>query len=157
MTVVPRVELAPGYTISRLIKGGWQLAGGHGPVDPAAALADMDRFVDAGITTFDCADIYTGVEALIGRWLTRRASGGGRAARIGVRRRSSGQNRRATCSKESDDAGGGWRPRSMSVGRPTLVPCIWTFAPTEAVACPGLTGTSRSVSSWQRARHTERA
>ena len=76
MTVVPRVELAPGYTISRLIKGGWQLAGGHGPVDPAAALADMDRFVDAGITTFDCADIYTGVEALIGRWLTRRASGG---------------------------------------------------------------------------------
>jgi aryl-alcohol dehydrogenase-like predicted oxidoreductase len=32
----------------------------------------MDRFVDAGITTFDCADIYTGVEALIGRWLARR-------------------------------------------------------------------------------------
>ena len=78
MTVeVPRVPLAPGYTISRLLKGGWQLAGGHGPVDPAAALADMDRFVDAGITTFDCADIYTGVEALIGRWLTRRAGGGG--------------------------------------------------------------------------------
>lgn len=78
MTVeVPRVPLAPGYTISRLLKGGWQLAGGHGPVDPAAALADMDRFVDAGITTFDCADIYSGVEALIGRWLTRRAGGGG--------------------------------------------------------------------------------
>ena len=32
----------------------------------------MDRFVDAGITTFDCADIYTGVEALIGEWLKRR-------------------------------------------------------------------------------------
>ena len=30
----------------------------------------MDRFVEAGITTFDCADIYTGVEALIGRWLS---------------------------------------------------------------------------------------
>lgn len=70
---IPRVQLAPGYTVSSLLKGGWQLAGGHGqPVDAAAAMADMDRFVDAGITTFDCADIYTGVEALIGDWLKRR-------------------------------------------------------------------------------------
>jgi aryl-alcohol dehydrogenase-like predicted oxidoreductase len=69
---VPRVALAPGYTISRLLKGGWQLGGGHGPVDPSAAMDDMDRFVDAGITTFDCADIYTGVETLIGAWLKRR-------------------------------------------------------------------------------------
>lgn len=67
----PRVEIARGYSISRLLKGGWQLAGGHGPIDAAAALADMDQFVDAGITTFDCADIYTGVETLIGEWLTR--------------------------------------------------------------------------------------
>jgi aryl-alcohol dehydrogenase-like predicted oxidoreductase len=66
---VSRVELAPGYSISRLLKGGWQLAGGHGTVDEASALADMQAFVDAGITTFDCADIYTGVEALIGRYL----------------------------------------------------------------------------------------
>ena len=71
---LPRAQLAPGYTISRLLKGGWQLAGGHGPVDAAAALDDMDRFVDAGITTFDCADIYTGVEALIGEWLKRRGA-----------------------------------------------------------------------------------
>ena len=68
---LPRAELSPGYTISRLIKGGWQLAGGHGAIDQETALADMDRFVDAGITTFDCADIYTGVEALIGEWLRR--------------------------------------------------------------------------------------
>ncbi len=59
------------------MKGGWQLAGGHGPVDAAAALDDMDRFVDAGITTFDCADIYTGVEALIGEWLRSRDVRGG--------------------------------------------------------------------------------
>ena len=73
MTVaVPRVQLAPGYSISRLLKGGWQLAGGHGPIDRAAAFDDMDRFVDAGITTFDCADIYTGVEAMIGEWIARR-------------------------------------------------------------------------------------
>ena len=62
------IDLAPGYRISRLIKGGWQLAGGHGPVAHAHALADMAAFVEAGITTFDCADIYTGVESLIGRF-----------------------------------------------------------------------------------------
>jgi len=72
MSTIPRLELAPGYTISRVLKGGWQLAGGHGPVEEAAALDDMDRFVEAGVTTFDCADIYTGVETLIGRWLKRR-------------------------------------------------------------------------------------
>jgi len=77
MNTIPRVELAPGYAISRVLKGGWQLAGGHGPVDDAAALDDMDRFADAGVTTFDCADIYTGVEALIGRWLTRRKGSSG--------------------------------------------------------------------------------
>lgn len=66
--MIPTVQLAPGYEISRLIKGGWHLAGGHGAVDPARACLDMARFVEAGITTFDCADIYTGVEELIGRF-----------------------------------------------------------------------------------------
>jgi aryl-alcohol dehydrogenase-like predicted oxidoreductase len=70
---VERVELAPGYSISRIIKGGWQLAGGHGAVDPADAQHDMAAFADAGITTFDCADIYTGVEALIGAFLSAHA------------------------------------------------------------------------------------
>jgi aryl-alcohol dehydrogenase-like predicted oxidoreductase len=63
---VERTELAPGYAISRLLRGGWKLAGGHGAVDRAEALAGMRAFLEAGVTTFDCADIYTGVEALIG-------------------------------------------------------------------------------------------
>jgi aryl-alcohol dehydrogenase-like predicted oxidoreductase len=66
-----RMELAPGYSISRIIKGGWQLAGGHGRVDRNQALDDMRRFAAAGITTFDCADIYSGVEELIGTFLRR--------------------------------------------------------------------------------------
>lgn len=57
-----------GYSISKLIKGGWHLAGGHGPVNPAQAIKDMAAFAQAGITTFDCADIYTGVEELIGQF-----------------------------------------------------------------------------------------
>ena len=63
--MVPRTSLG-GFEISRIIKGGWHLAGGHGAIDPAAALQDMAAFVEAGITTFDCANIYTGVEQLIG-------------------------------------------------------------------------------------------
>jgi aryl-alcohol dehydrogenase-like predicted oxidoreductase len=68
MSPISRVALAPDYTISQVIKGGWQLAGGHGPIDQAAALDDMRAYVARGVTTFDCADIYTGVEALIGQF-----------------------------------------------------------------------------------------
>ena len=66
MTLVDTVSLRPGYDISRIICGGWQLAGGHGPINRAVAVADLDAFCEAGISTFDCADIYTGVEELIG-------------------------------------------------------------------------------------------
>ncbi len=65
---IERIELDEGYSISRLIKGGWHLAGGHGDVDPAQAIKDMATFVEHGITTFDCADHYTGVEDLIGKF-----------------------------------------------------------------------------------------
>jgi aryl-alcohol dehydrogenase-like predicted oxidoreductase len=59
-------ELSPGYTISRVIRGGWQLAGGHGAIDRSQAVTDLIATFDAGIFTYDCADIYTGVEELIG-------------------------------------------------------------------------------------------
>ncbi|MEM6986032.1 MAG: aldo/keto reductase [Pseudomonadota bacterium] len=65
---VPRVSLRPGYDVSRIVKGGWQLSGDHGAVDADKAIADMTRFVDAGVTTFDCADIYEGVEEKIGHF-----------------------------------------------------------------------------------------
>lgn len=61
-----RIELTPGYSISRLLRGGWQLAGGHGEVERGRAIAEMRAFIEAGVTSFDCADIYTGVEELIG-------------------------------------------------------------------------------------------
>jgi aryl-alcohol dehydrogenase-like predicted oxidoreductase len=64
---VERIEIAPGYSISRLLKGGWHLSSGHSAeVDRDRALQDMAAFVEAGITTFDCADHYLGVEQMIG-------------------------------------------------------------------------------------------
>ena len=70
-----RSQLRPGYSISRIIKGHWQLSDDHlrtGSVDRQAALQDMHAFVERGITTFDVADIYTGAEELIGEFLRRR-------------------------------------------------------------------------------------
>jgi aryl-alcohol dehydrogenase-like predicted oxidoreductase len=69
--VVEICDLAPGYSISRVIRGGWQLAGGHGPIDRDRALDDLIAAFDAGVFTFDCADIYTGVEELYGAMRVR--------------------------------------------------------------------------------------
>jgi aryl-alcohol dehydrogenase-like predicted oxidoreductase len=64
--------LAPGFTVSRIAKGNWQLAERHGaPYAREAAIDDMRRFVEAGITLFDCADHYVGVEPLIGEFRRR--------------------------------------------------------------------------------------
>ncbi|WP_334191439.1 aldo/keto reductase [Pararhodobacter sp.] len=63
---VDMTDIAPGYRISRVLKGGWHLAGGHGAVDRDRAIAEMRDYVESGIVTFDCADIYTGVEQMIG-------------------------------------------------------------------------------------------
>ena len=68
------IELSSGYTISRVIRGGWQLAGGHGAIDRSQAVTDLIATFDAGIWTYDCADIYTGVEELIGAARLRLAS-----------------------------------------------------------------------------------
>ena len=79
-------DLAPDYRISRVIRGGWQLAGGHGPVAQDAVSDDLQAFFDAGVTTFDCADIYTGVEEMIGafRERLRRTRGPEALARLKV-------------------------------------------------------------------------
>lgn len=76
-----RATLRDGYDVSRILKGGWQLAGGHGAFDRAEAVSDMLRFLDSGIDGFDCADIYTGVEEMIGEFVaTVRADRGAEAA-----------------------------------------------------------------------------
>ena len=67
-----RIELTPGLAVSRLTRGNWQLAEKHGPkIDRDVAIDGMRRFVEAGITNFDCADHYVGVEELIGEFRRR--------------------------------------------------------------------------------------
>ncbi|MEO1102261.1 MAG: aldo/keto reductase [Pseudomonadota bacterium] len=68
--MIETATLAPDHTITRVIRGGWQLAAGHGRNVSDDAVADLLATAEAGITTFDCADIYTGVEETIGAFRT---------------------------------------------------------------------------------------
>ena len=70
MTDVPRVELRPGYSISRIINGCWQLTPDHGggPNAEGEALSRFAELVEHGFTTFDCADIYEGTEEMLGKF-----------------------------------------------------------------------------------------
>lgn len=61
-----QIQLAENYKIPRLIRGTWQLSAGHGDYQRQQALQDFVKFVDHGFDVVDCADIYTGVEQLIG-------------------------------------------------------------------------------------------
>ena len=85
MSLVETIELRPGYNISRIIRGAWQLSGGHGSLDEDTVISDMKTFLESGISTIDCADIYTGVEEIIGVFIERLRKEYGESAANGIR------------------------------------------------------------------------
>lgn len=69
---MPRSNIAPDYSVSRVIRGGWQISSGHTPgqpLDRQQAVDDTLAFIREGITTLDFGDIYLGVEETIGESL----------------------------------------------------------------------------------------
>jgi len=52
----------------RIVNGMWQVAGGHGQINPELAIKDMLRYHDAGFTSWDLADIYGPAEDFIGQF-----------------------------------------------------------------------------------------
>jgi aryl-alcohol dehydrogenase-like predicted oxidoreductase len=75
---IERTELAPGYEIPRIVVGLWQLSTGHragSSVRRDETAHGLVPLVEAGLNTFDCADIYTGVEEIVGRLAARFAPG----------------------------------------------------------------------------------
>ena len=66
MSQAKHYGLAPGLKICRILNGMWQVAGGHGRIDPKMAISEMIRYHDAGFTTWDLADIYGPAEDFIG-------------------------------------------------------------------------------------------
>jgi aryl-alcohol dehydrogenase-like predicted oxidoreductase len=73
--VVDRSRLAPAYDVPQVIAGAWQLSEGHSRrvVDRTELFRAWDLLHAHGCDTIDCADIYTGVEALIGEYRAARA------------------------------------------------------------------------------------
>ena len=70
---VPRIDLRADFSTPRIIKGNWQIADDHSPSvdDNEAMYTHMVEHLDAGITAYDCGDIYYGVEERIGRFIAR--------------------------------------------------------------------------------------
>ncbi len=66
MRVSPRLPWS-----APLLHGCWQLAEDHGTprLEEGRLFVRWSEAVEAGFDTFDCADIYTGVEELLGRFL----------------------------------------------------------------------------------------
>ena len=72
-----RFELTPGLSASRVITGLWQIADmerGGKIVDPEVGARAMERYVAAGLTTFDMADHYGSSEVIAGHYRSTRGT-----------------------------------------------------------------------------------
>lgn len=72
---VERCDLAPGFSISRVLTGLWQIADlerGGRALDKEATAAAMAPYAAAGFTTFDMADHYGSAEEIAGAFVRGR-------------------------------------------------------------------------------------
>ncbi|XP_068454016.1 uncharacterized protein [Clinocottus analis] len=76
MSPVPKVRLSGGLEVCRVLNGMWQVSGAHGAVDRDKAVEAMQVYVDAGLTTFDMADIYGPAEEIFGQFNSQHKSSG---------------------------------------------------------------------------------
>jgi len=75
----PRRHLTETLEISRIVTGLWQVADierGGTAIDPDLGADDLERYLNAGFSTFDMADHYGSAEIIAGRLLARRVDGG---------------------------------------------------------------------------------
>lgn len=66
--IIPKIALADDLSICRILNGMWQVSGGHGQIEPKAAISDMLEYHKNGFTTWDLADIYGPAESFIGEF-----------------------------------------------------------------------------------------
>ncbi len=80
-----RFELAPDFTISRLVTGLWQLADMERDgqvIDLDRAATELEAYAVAGFDSFDMADHYGSAELVTGRCLGRLAKRGAKPATV---------------------------------------------------------------------------
>lgn len=76
---LPRVALAPGLSIPRIVTGLWQVADQErsgGPLDPDRGADALAAYAAAGFDAFDMADHYGSAEVIAGRLLSRPVGSG---------------------------------------------------------------------------------
>ncbi|MFK7951360.1 MAG: aldo/keto reductase [Ekhidna sp.] len=74
MNTDTHIELAPGFTISRVLTGLWQIADMERDgkeLNPLATSSAMEPYVEAGFTTFDMADHYGSAELIAGTFKSK--------------------------------------------------------------------------------------
>lgn len=79
-----RTELAPGFEISRIVTGLWQVADQERDgrkLDPERAADDLAAYAAAGFDTFDMADHYGSAEEIAGRLARMKSEGSASAYR----------------------------------------------------------------------------
>jgi aryl-alcohol dehydrogenase-like predicted oxidoreductase len=81
MNKIETVELAPGYTVPRIINGGWQMQG-QTPEDVKALLSSQ---ADAGLIAFETSDTYPEGENLLGAFQALRRRNNEAPVRIHTR------------------------------------------------------------------------
>jgi len=75
-----RLQLTPDLNICRILNGMWQVSGGHGRINPQAAIQSMFDYLDAGFTTWDLADHYGPAEDFIGEFRRKLVANRGQEA-----------------------------------------------------------------------------
>lgn len=67
---IERITIRPGFDLCRMPKGNWQIADDHSDrtFDQDEVNRDLAMYVDAGVDTFVCGDIYAGVEERLGKF-----------------------------------------------------------------------------------------
>jgi aryl-alcohol dehydrogenase-like predicted oxidoreductase len=80
LPVESRLQFTPDLNICRILNGMWQVSGGHGRINPQAAIQTMFQYVDAGFTTWDLADHYGPAEDFIGEFRRQIITNRGEAA-----------------------------------------------------------------------------
>ena len=71
MGTIPATTIGDNLTIPRIVTGLWQVAGGHGEIDPGKAVDHMASLHAEGLTSFDMADHYGPAEELTGGLIRR--------------------------------------------------------------------------------------
>tara|TARA_B100001996_G_scaffold112852_1_gene85411 strand:+ start:368 stop:1378 length:1011 start_codon:yes stop_codon:yes gene_type:complete len=66
LSEIETIQLAPDFSICRILNGMWQVAGGHGQINHDSAISQMLDYNEKGFNTWDMADIYGPAESFYG-------------------------------------------------------------------------------------------